>query len=219
MGDRGGRKYDSPLRQRQTERTRGAILDALGELLKVHRWDEVTTKMLATSAGVSQQTVYRHFPDRAALVAALKHHVRNPHPYAGPPATLQEWANRLEVGFQDADKHFLAEVTANTLFNANTRGFANRPQERSSLFSAAVERTFPDLDAADQPRAAALMRILGSTQTWLRMREEFGLDGAESGQLVRWAINVLVREIAAGNLPPVDERAGVLDEPGSLDGF
>lgn len=215
MSDKAGRKYDSPLRQRQTERTRGAILDALSELLKTHRWDDVTTKLLAERAGVAQQTIYRHFPDRAALITALKGRAQNPHPYDGPPASLQEWASRLEVGFQDADEHFLAEVTANTLFNADTRRFAHRPEERSTLFSAAVERTFPELNEVDRRRAAALMRILGSTQTWLRMREEFGLDGSVSGPLVRWAMNVLIREIAAGNMPPLDSRDGAATSTGS----
>jgi hypothetical protein len=33
------------------------------------------------------------------------------------------------------------------------------------------------------------------------MREEYGLDGGESGPLVIWAIRVLEREIRAGRLP------------------
>ena len=45
------------------------------------------------------------------------------------------------------------------------------------------------------------LRVLGSVQTWLRMREEYGLDGAESGPLVTWAVKVLEREIRAGRLP------------------
>ncbi|WP_161934812.1 TetR/AcrR family transcriptional regulator [Frankia sp. R43] len=207
MAEKAARKYDSPLRQGQAERTRGVILDALSELLRTHHWDDVTTKLLAGQAGVAQQTIYRHFPDREALIAALRARTQNPHPYSGPPASLEEWASRLEVGFRDADQHFLAEVTANTLFNADTRRFAHRPEARSTLFSAAVEGSFPELGEDDLRRAAALMRILGSTQTWLRMREEFGLDGSASGQLVKWAINVLVREIKAGNLPPRERPA------------
>ncbi|MEU6565207.1 TetR/AcrR family transcriptional regulator [Nocardia nova] len=219
MTEAAPRKYDSPLRRRQMERTRGAILDALAELLKSHPWDEVTTRMLATRAAVSQQTIYRHFPDRDILFAALKERMRDSAAYAGPPVDLQEWADRLEAGFQDADEHFLAEVTANTLFNANTRRFANRPEDRSALFSAIVERTFPELDEPDRVRAAALMRILGSTQTWLRMREEFGLEGSASGQLVRWAISVLVREIGAGNLPPLDASADLNSISELVEGF
>ena len=48
---------------------------------------------------------------------------------------------------------------------------------------------------------ADLLRVLDSIQTWLRMREDYGLNGAQSGPLVTWAINVLEREIRAGHLP------------------
>jgi hypothetical protein len=47
----------------------------------------------------------------------------------------------------------------------------------------------------------ALLHILGSVQTWLRMREEFGIDGAESGQVVNRAIRTLARELGDGHLP------------------
>jgi hypothetical protein len=64
-----------------------------------------------------------------------------------------------------------------------------------------VARSFPDLSEHDVRRVAGLLRVLGSVQTWLRMREEYGVDGTESGPLVIWAIKVLEREIHAGRLP------------------
>lgn len=36
-------------------------------------------------------------------------------------------------------------------------------------------------------RITALLRSLYSVQTWLRMREEFGIPGTESGPVVAWA--------------------------------
>lgn len=206
--DKSGRKYESPLRQRQSERTRGLILDALSKLLKTYDIDEISMRLLAQHAGVAQQTIYRHFPDRPALITALRTRAvqQNPHPYDGPSASLEEWASRMETGFQDADEYFLAEVTANALLNADPRRLANKPQDRARIFWAAVARTFPDLNEEDRARAAALIRVLGSTQTWLRMREEFGLDGSVSGPLVKWAIMVLIREIRAGQLPPLGRQ-------------
>ena len=54
-----------------------------------------------------------------------------------------------------------------------------------------MARSFPDLGEHDVRRVAGLLRVLGSVQTWLRMREEHGLDGAESGTaLVIWAVKV-----------------------------
>ena len=45
------------------------------------------------------------------------------------------------------------------------------------------------------------VEVLTVSMTWLRMREEYGLDGAESGPLVICAVKVLEREIRAGRLP------------------
>src|SRR5262245_33084783 len=66
-----GNTYNSTLRERHTAQTRELILDALTELLRDRRADEVTTRLIAAEAGVSERTVYRHFPDRAALLEGL----------------------------------------------------------------------------------------------------------------------------------------------------
>ena len=65
------RQYSSPLRERHAQQTRDLIIDAVTNLLESHRIDEVTTREIAQSAGVSERTVYRHFPDRNALLAGL----------------------------------------------------------------------------------------------------------------------------------------------------
>ncbi|RPI05757.1 MAG: TetR/AcrR family transcriptional regulator, partial [Actinobacteria bacterium] len=57
------RPYTSTLRERQVAQTRELILDAVTSLLGDRRADEVTTRAIAAEAGVSERTVYRHFPD------------------------------------------------------------------------------------------------------------------------------------------------------------
>jgi hypothetical protein len=46
-----------------------------------------------------------------------------------------------------------------------------------------------------------VIRCLASTQAWLRMREEFGVHGSESGPVVEWVIETIFRELRAGNTP------------------
>ena len=65
------RPYSSPLRDSQVQRTRDLILDALTELLSEQPSDQVSTREIAERAGVSQPTVYRHYPDRQALLEGL----------------------------------------------------------------------------------------------------------------------------------------------------
>ena len=60
----------------------------------------------------------------------------------------------------------------------------------------------PELGEREQLRVAAVIRCLVSTQAWLRMREEFGVPGTESGPVVAWVIDTIIRELRAGNTPP-----------------
>jgi AcrR family transcriptional regulator len=55
--------------RKDAERTRRAILDAAGELLQVDQ--EASHADVARAAGVGRASVYRHFPERSDLVAAL----------------------------------------------------------------------------------------------------------------------------------------------------
>lgn len=62
-------------------RTREAVGDAVRELLVEEGWDAVTHQRVAERSGYSRNTVYRHFPDRTALIShgghfddAVHHH-------------------------------------------------------------------------------------------------------------------------------------------------
>jgi AcrR family transcriptional regulator len=55
--------------RRDAERTRRAILDAAGDLLQVD--PEASHADIARAACVGRASVYRHFPERSDLVAAL----------------------------------------------------------------------------------------------------------------------------------------------------
>lgn len=52
----------------RTVQTREQILDALLKMLQTMSADEISTRELADAADVSLRTVYRHFPDRDALL-------------------------------------------------------------------------------------------------------------------------------------------------------
>ena len=201
--DQPARRYSSPLREGQANRTRDLILDALTELLAVHRVDEVSTKQIAERAGVSLPTVYRHFPDRGALVEGLADRIDQKMVSLRGlerPATIEELASLAEAFFRATDDH-APEATAEAVLNADPRRYSAGSVRRSGEVKEAVARSLPGLDERDQLRFAALMRILVSVQTWLRMREEFGLSGAESGPLVAWALRTLLQEVRNGSLP------------------
>ena len=90
---------------------------------------------------------------------------------------------------------------AEAVFNADPRQFSDETEDNTRLFREIVADGFPDLDEREQLRITAVIRCLVSSQAWLRMSEEFGIPGAESGPVVAWVIDMIVRELRAGNRP------------------
>jgi len=60
-----------PTQRRSTQRL-DALLDAAAEIVDEIGFERLTTQMVAERAGASIGTVYRYFPDRVAVVQALR---------------------------------------------------------------------------------------------------------------------------------------------------
>jgi len=206
MSDR-PRTYSSPLRDRQAQRTRELILDALTELLSEQPSDEITTREIAERAGVSQPTVYRHFPDRSALLEGLADRITGMEAVQGDGGrveTLDDLAAHCRRAFAIPEAHPV-EATADAVLSSDPRRLSRGSRARSAELLRIVADSLPDYEERDHLRITALLRTLYTVQTWLRMREEFGIPGDESGPLVAWAISTLVKEIRAGRFPRASE--------------
>ncbi len=194
--------YTSTLRERQTAQTRESILDAVTTLLADRRADAMTTHDIAATAGVSQRTVYRHFPDRDALLEGISQRLPQlegikPSFGAGGLDDLAETSRRL---MKLLDEHY-ATARAEAVFNADPRRFAADTQANTREMRELLAKELPELSEREQLRIAAVIRCLVSTQAWLRMREEFGVPGTESGPVVAWVIDIIIKELRAGNTP------------------
>jgi AcrR family transcriptional regulator len=200
------RPYSSPLRDSQTQRTRDLILDALTLMLSELPADQISTREIAQRAGVSLATVYRHYPDRQALLEGLADRVdvgARGMGTSGPPRSLDQLLARAVNDFALPEQH-VVEATAEALLNADPRRLSRASRARTEELRQLVAESFPDADERDHVRITALLRIIYSAQTWLRMREEFGIPGTESGPIMSWALQTLVDEIRAGNFPRGD---------------
>ena len=201
------RSYNSPLRDEQVRITRDRILDALTALLADHRADDITTRQIAERAGVSQPTVYRYFPDRTALLNGITERINDlaAESEGGGYAleSIDEVGPRIEWLFRTSDT-IPIEMRAEALLNADPRRFGADTRRHTDEMLAVVTAEFPELDERQHLQLAGLLRCLGSSQAWLRMREEFGVPGVEAGPLMRWAVDTLVRAARAGELPQID---------------
>ena len=194
------RSYSSPLRDRQAAATRSVILEALGAELADGSVEDFSVARLARRAGVSERTVYRHFPTRETLLDGLS-----------------EWYNERVADFPDdvaADEiaPTIAQVFAD--FDAHeslARGVLASPGGREMRQHARVARLArldaaltPVLKSADPERAAAaraLIFALCSAQTWQSMRDEGGLDGATAGRAVARAIELILNDTSSSLSP------------------
>ena len=201
------RPYHSPLREEQARQTRDTILDALTALLADRRADEITTREIAERAGVSQPTVYRHFPDRTALLEGITERINEfatESDHGGYALeSIDEVGPRIEWLFATSET-IPVETRAEALLNADPRRFGDDTRRHSEEMLVLVAAEFPELRERQHVQLAGLLRCLGSSQSWLRMREEFGVPGVEAGPLMRWAIDTLIRAVRAGELPRID---------------
>ena len=196
------RTYESPLRERQAQQTRDAILDAMVALLADRAVDEVTTKEIARAAGVAERTVYRHFPDRMALVEGLT--TRFLGSGDGVPTVPPDFDDLGAVAIElmsVLEEHHV-ESQAEALLNADPRRFTERTSLHTRQFTDLVASGLPDLEPGQQQSFAAVVRTLISAQTWLRLRAEFDIDGDASGPIIAWVIEALKNEVVRCNPPP-----------------
>jgi AcrR family transcriptional regulator len=176
------RPYTMTARARSVERTRGRILDATIELHSERLASDIALDHIADRAGVSVQTVLRHFGSRADLVEAAFAH--------GRQAVEEE--RRAPVGDVDAAVHVLVDHYETRgdgvlvlLAQEQTEDLARRVTDRGrEMHRAWVEEVFaPYLaDSADPGQLVDLLVVATDVYAWKLLRRDRGLsrDGTEA---------------------------------------
>ncbi|WP_213603021.1 TetR/AcrR family transcriptional regulator [Pseudoxanthomonas japonensis] len=201
------RAYKSDLRREQAYATRSRILDAAAALVEASPDGAaaVTTKRIAQEAGITEVTLYRHFPSRADLNQALWQHMNDLQGVAGGfPTRLSDMLPRLLPLFTSFDAtpaHILNTLTSPT--GREMRSSQN--DARSAAFLQAVQEGNPALAPADRAQAAAVLQLLYSAYSWLSLREQWGLNGADTARAVGWALETLSQDLRMRGDLPLDQ--------------
>jgi AcrR family transcriptional regulator len=97
------RKYELKRRAEKLEETRRRITEATVELHRTVGPAATQISEVARRAGVQRVTVYNHFPDDAALLAACSAHWRVLHPAPGPSAwsAIDDPGERLRTALRE----------------------------------------------------------------------------------------------------------------------
>lgn len=196
---RGGKRTKAPtLRERQHTATRNLILDALVDQLAETGAFDYSAFELARRANVSVRTIYRHFPDRDALLAAMSTRVNERIGLYNMPTNPHELPDAARVLFRKFDENpqlIVAQITTTAGGQVRSHG----RKDRIARTRMAVDQLGPDLDPDTRNARTAVLACLLSANVWMRMRQEFAMTGAQSGDALAWALEVLLAAIAHEN--------------------
>jgi AcrR family transcriptional regulator len=195
------RTYTMTSRARSVEETRRRILDATVALHGEHLAADISLDDIAERAGVSVQTVLRHFGSRAGLVEAAFEHARTEvvaerrAPVGDVAAAVRAIVDHYELRgdgvlvmlAQEPHQELMARITG----------------EGRRLHRAWVEEVFaPYLGDAEDPDALAdLLVVATDVYTWKLLRRDRGLNR----DLTENRIHHLVRSLL-GTVGPANPR-------------
>ena len=194
------------LRERQAEQVRTAVLDAVLAQLETRSVDDVAMADVAAASGISLRTLYRYFPDRAALLRAAGERLYAtlgvPFDVSGP--------EEVAASFLDAARRLSARPALARALVQTTAGRTARSTARASRVDAlrtALKPLTDELDDDTARRATAVIAHLCSAASWVAVSDDSDLDDAEAQQAVAWAIDTLVAALRPARRPSRGTRS------------
>src|SRR5438132_10217774 len=192
------RVYHSPLRDHQAEQTREWILQALTEQVADAGLKDFNIPRLAQRAGVSVRTIYRYFPTKDALLEEFAYWLDSQIGSAEAPSTLEELVKLPESAFAAFDERE-ALIRAQWL---TPHGRASREvgrKRRLANWRKVLADVASNLPAEEQRRGLGIVLFLLSSRSWQALKDEFDMDGRESGKAVSWALRTLIADLRTRN--------------------
>jgi AcrR family transcriptional regulator len=198
------RKYELKARAESQEQTRQRIAKAAAELHEKIGPAETTVAEIARRAGVSRLTVYKHFPDNAALYPACSaHHLsQNPLPDFAAALAPEDPVERVRslLGTMYGDwyrkqRRIMRNLNRDRRLDPALDEFmkANGDVALSGLADAATAGF--ELGPDETARLRSLVRVALDFWTWDRLISE-GMDDEAAADLMTAAIAAVAGERA-----------------------
>jgi AcrR family transcriptional regulator len=190
------RAATTSIRDVYREETHTRILDAAIMELSVGELEGLTMAGVATRAGVTERTVFRHFLSRDALIAAVWPHMQMRVRSLGFPRTAEALIDTPLRLFPEFDKEErLVRASAFSAAGREVRLASNG--ERQEAMKACVRDAFPEISEPQLTRLAAVVQLIDSAYGWAVMKEYWGLTGLKAGLAASEALGVLLGRRAA----------------------
>lgn len=186
------RPYRKKRRAELEEGTRRRITESAVELHTTLGPSRTSISAVAERAGVRRSTLYRHFPDEAALFAACTKHYMGANPLPDPErwAAIEDPDERLAVALEELYAHYRRTrgMMENILRDEETMPIVKQMFSGFRGYLAAAHETLVDGRAA---RGHARDRVRAATghalafATWRSLTSEQGLDDRQAAELMR----------------------------------
>jgi AcrR family transcriptional regulator len=192
------RRYDSRLRRERADQTRESIVEAGLELaheLPVWDWRGLTIRAAAGRAGVSERTVYRHFPSERDFHDAVMLRLEG---QAG--VTLEEL--RL-ADIAEATARVFAHVASFPLVVRTPLDptLSAADQRRRTTLLNAVTQEVSGWPEAERKVAAGMLDVLWSVMSYERLITAWDLTPEQATTALTWTIGLVEAAIKQGRGP------------------
>jgi AcrR family transcriptional regulator len=186
------------LRDRQRQHTRDVIFEGVMTVLSRGEITDLSFAAIARAAGISERTIYRHYPDLEALLDAFWPWFVESLGLSRYASTAQDLASNPPHVFSVFDEHsglIRALIASKVGRAARDRG----NPERQAAFHAAIEDVAGEkIPQADMRVLAAGVYAVYSGYGWASMRDFWNIQGKEAGDIaaksMRWMIEGYMAE-------------------------
>jgi AcrR family transcriptional regulator len=193
--------YHSPLRESQAAATRELIVAACVALMQ--RGADLTYAAVAAGAGVQERTVYRHFPKKEDLEAALWDWIVQHLTHADFAAGDEE---QLVTAMRDSFAGFDADAPLIQAMLHSPQGLDVRRRQqpmRRAMFEACVDSAVPGAPPQVRERAAAVLQVLYSAASWELLRGFWDMDATEAADAIELGIRSLLSGLRLNVRPQI----------------
>jgi AcrR family transcriptional regulator len=180
------------LRQAQRQVTEQRIIEALAALIDQEHPLEISMAAVARRAEVSEPTLYRHFPTKRDLFAALAGHQFRTVAAGLAPASADDLADAVGTVFQ---RSAAMENVIRWTLAATDPQRVPRPNvaARLAMLRTALGGQAGDYEEEDAQFLLRAVLLLTSPMAWLYWKDYLGLDPADAAATAGWAIKTLAR--------------------------
>ena len=154
-----------------------AIVADAAAALRENPFDEISYRALGDAVGVSERTVYRHFPTRSHLLEGVAGWIESTQFPLPPFVTIVEFQEAVRARFLAFDSSPAFAFVCARAASISPTG-EPEPTFFTRALVAMLATNHPTVNERDLRRVAATLRYFASAQFWARMRTGFDLSGA-----------------------------------------